>query len=78
MTDGHRTAASCNPQDGRCRICGDEAVAARVVSMDAAARTAVVEMGGERLTIATDLVDARVGDDLLVHMGFAIERLERA
>ena len=78
MTDVQRQPASCDPAEGKCQICGDEAVAGRVVSIDDSTRTAVVLFDGDRVTVALDLVDAQVGDDLLVHMGFAIEKLERA
>ena len=76
MTDVSRQVASCDPHEGRCQICGDEAIAGRVMEIDTATRTAVVSIDGQHVTVALDLVDARVGDDLLIHMGFAIEKLE--
>ncbi|MDQ2664572.1 MAG: HypC/HybG/HupF family hydrogenase formation chaperone [Gemmatimonadota bacterium] len=67
----------CDAPDGQCHVCGDVAVAGRVIAIDSVGRTATVSMGNEQATVALDLVDAEVGDDLLVHLGFAIERLER-
>ena len=74
--NANQKAASCNPLSGRCQICGDEAVAGRVIAIDDALRTAAVLVEGETVTVALDLVEAQVGDELLVHMGFAIETLE--
>lgn len=69
--------AACDPRDGGCRLCADEGVPARVLVLHAASRTATVSLGdGTRATVAMDLVDAAVGDTLLVHMGFALARLE--
>ncbi len=73
--DEHLTA--CEPGSDVCHLCGDEAFAGRVLQVDAAARTALVAFQGGSATVAMDLVDAGVGDDVLVHLGFAIERLQR-
>lgn len=78
MSHATAPATQCDARDGECHLCGDVAVRGRVVEADAAKRTALVSMGGELVTVAMDLVDAGVGDDVLVHMGFAIERLRRA
>jgi hydrogenase maturation factor len=59
-----------------CQLCGDVAVAGRVIAIDAAARTAVVALECGTTKVALDFVDADVGDTLLVHLGFAITRLE--
>ena len=75
MTVDPRTT-HCDPRDGVCHVCGDEAVAGRVVAIDDATRTATVELESGVATVALDLVDADVGDRLLVHLGFAIQRLE--
>lgn len=69
-------AKACDPRDEHCHLCGDVALAARVVEVDASTRTAVVVLDGAHVTVALDLVDAKVGDEVLVHLGFAIERLE--
>jgi hydrogenase maturation factor len=69
---------ACDAQDGQCHVCGDVAVAGRVIAIDNVGRTAIVRMGDAEATVALDLVDAEVGDELLVHLGFAIERLARA
>ena len=69
-------APRCDPGDGSCHLCGDEAVAGRVIGIDADTRTATVAFESGTATVAVDLVDARVGDRLLVHLGFAIQRLD--
>jgi hydrogenase maturation factor len=61
-----------------CELCGDVAVAGTVLSINADTRTAIVALECGSATVALDLVDARVGDTLLVHVGFAITRLEVA
>ncbi len=76
---GHDDATlQCDARSGTCHLCGDEAVAGRVVAVDDAARTATVAFESGVATVALDLVDAGVGDELLVHLGFAIARLEGA
>ena len=65
----------CDARSGPCHLCGDEALVGRVLEIDARTRTATVELAGHRATVALDLVDAGVGDDVLVHLGFAIERV---
>lgn len=67
--------SGCDAPAGHCHLCGDEAVVGRVVDIDARARTATVEFSGSIATVALDLVDASVGDDVLVHLGFAIGRM---
>jgi hydrogenase maturation factor len=65
------------PTPGRCLTCSDEAVAARVRSVDGL--EAVIAVGAEVERVAIDLVpDARPGDVLLCHAGIALERLEEA
>ena len=61
-----------------CDLCGDVAVAGTVLSIDADERTAIVALECSTATVALDLVEASVGDTLLVHLGFAIARLEVA
>ena len=68
----------CDARDGQCHLCGDEAVLGRVLDVDANSRLATVAFPEGEATVALDLVDARVGDDVLVHLGFAIERVEVA
>lgn len=69
---------TCTPTgDGHCSICGDEATLARVVGIDHASGTAQVTHDGLTSTVAIDLVDAiALGDAVLVHMGFAIGRVD--
>lgn len=69
--------SACDAADGTCHVCGDVAVSGRILAVDVASRTATVALGAEQATVALDLVDAGPGDDVLVHLGFAIERLER-
>lgn len=70
---------TCVPDDaGRCSLCADEAVEARVSAVDEARGMASVQLaGGAQVTlVALDLVDGIVAGDLvLVHQGFAIGRL---
>ncbi len=68
----------CDAAAGECHLCGDVATIGRVMAIDAASRTAQVAFTGVTATIALDLVDAGVGDTLLVHLGFAIERVDPA
>ena len=59
-----------------CVTCGDTAVEATVVEVHDG--TAVIELGGARETVATDLLDeVEAGDALLCHAGVALERLDR-
>ena len=68
---------ACTPgPDGRCAICADEATPGRVLELRPG-NIALVEMPGGPQEVAIDLVEeVRVGDRLLVHLGFAISRLE--
>ena len=60
----------------RCVTCGDAATTARVVAMiDTTTAQVEVEVDGAIEEVALDLVDARVGDVVLVHAGIAIGRL---
>ena len=68
-------ASRCDPSSGECHLCGDEAVVGRVVSVDERSRTGTVHFPDGPVTVAFDLVDAAIGDDVLVHLGFAIERV---
>lgn len=70
--------AVCDSHDGTCHVCGDTAVVGRILEIDAPARTATVAFDSGTATVALDLVVAEVGDSVLVHLGFAIERLEVA
>lgn len=65
----------CDSTTGECHLCGDEAVVGRVLDIDASCRTATVEFPDGSATVALDLVDAELGDDVLVHLGFAIARV---
>ncbi len=69
------SAVGCETS-GSCHLCGDEAVVGRVVAMDAGTGTATVTFASGMATVALDLVEVGVGDTVLVHLGFAIARLE--
>ena len=52
------------------------AVPAEIVSVDAAAETAVVALGPVKKEISTALIeDAKPGDYVLIHVGFALHKL---
>ena len=75
MIDEHLPSA-CDARDGRCHLCGDDAVAGRVIEIDERTRTATVQFPESSGMVALDLVDVKVGDDVLVHLGFAIEQVQ--
>ena len=68
----------CDAASGECHLCGDVATIGRVLAIDSPARTALVAFIDVTQTVALDLVDACVGDDVLVHLGFAIARVDAA
>ena len=78
MTHAMADETRCDERTGTCHLCGDEAVAGRVIEIDAVQQLALVEFETGTATVALDLVDAAVGDAVLVHLGFAIERLDAA
>ena len=58
---------------GHCVTCGDVATPMRVLRIDEARALALCEdEDGARTSVEVALVDARVGDTLLVHAGTAI------
>lgn len=68
----------CSPESDTCHLCADEAVVGRVLDVDTQSRTATVAFDTGTATVALDLVEAGIGDELLVHLGFAIERVGTA
>ena len=59
--------------DFHCITCSDEALSARVLSVDEATRTAVVQIGNATEEVDVSLLDAVLpGDTLLVHGGVAL------
>ena len=74
----HTSLPHCDAAGGECHLCGDVATIGRVMAVDAAERTALVAFTDVTATVALDFVDASVGDNLLVHLGFAIERVDLA
>ena len=69
---------ACDSREPDCHLCGDVAIAGVVRKVDACAGTAIVALPEGDATVAMDLVSATVGDTVLVHMGFAIERVDAA
>jgi len=70
-------APRCAPETESCHLCADEGLPGKVLTIDRSARTALVALDNGPTTVALDLIDASVGDVLLVHMGFAIARLDQ-
>ncbi len=65
----------CDAPDNHCHLCGDTAVVGRVTELHPATRTATVVLPDGPVTVAVDLVEVSIGDDVLVHLGFAIEQV---
>ena len=62
-----------------CVTCGDDGVPMRVVRIDQDRALALCQDdAGARSSVEIALVDAALGDTLLVHAGTALTRLERA
>ena len=66
--------------DDHCITCSDEGIPMRVLKLDPARGVALCEdEQGKHATVETALVDTvAAGDDLLVHAGVALIRLEPA
>jgi hydrogenase maturation factor len=66
--------------DDHCITCGDEGIPMRVLQVDLARGLALCEAdGGAHASVEIALVEPVVpGDDLLVHAGVALVRLEAA
>lgn len=63
--------------DGVCITCSDTAVEVTVVEL-LEHELAVVDTGSTREEVSVALVEAGVGDHILVHAGEAIARLEKS
>ena len=63
--------------DGVCITCGDQAIPGRVM-VPLADGMAKVDVGGAIEDVHVDLVDATIGDLVLVHAKVAIGRLHEA
>lgn len=78
MSEKEPNNFSCQPDahaDG-CPTCGDQALPAKILHIDRASNLARIEIGEREGEVALDLVDdVRVGDTVLVHLGFAIAKL---
>lgn len=74
------TGAHCGSDEGSgCDICRDDAQVAEVLELLDDSASARVRSDGREFEVAVDLVaNVRPGDRLLVHVGFAIARLEEA
>ena len=72
-------AGACDPERG-CITCSDEGVPMRVLEVRGAEALAVcADAAGGRSDVQTDLVGAvAIGDELLVHAGVALVRLDAA
>jgi hydrogenase maturation factor len=71
-------AADACAHDATCATCADAAVAMRVVALAAALEPArCVDGDGAVAMVLLDLVEADIGDEVLVHGGVAIARTER-
>jgi len=77
MSAPRRTTDRCDTE-GHCITCSDEGVPMRVETLSAESGLAVcMDDDGRRSDVLTDLVpDVRPGDQLLVHAGTALLRLE--
>ncbi len=65
--------AACSRDPHGCITCGDQGIPMRVIVVDEERALALCETaGGERSTVEIALVDARPGDEVLVHAGTAI------
>ncbi len=71
-----KVATSCE-SDTQCRLCGDDAELGKVIHIETDTRIATVRFANYSASVALDLVDASVGDVLLVHLGFAIHNVDR-
>lgn len=65
----------CEAEPAPCHLCGDTAIVGRVTELHTSTRSATVALPTGPAIVAVDLVDVSVGDDVLVHLGFAIERV---
>jgi len=77
MSASRPTTDRCDTE-GHCITCSDEGVPMRVETLNAETGLAVcVDGDGRRTDVLTDLVpNTRPGDQLLVHAGTALLRLE--
>jgi len=75
--DGADRAAVPVCHDGVCITCSDTAVEVTVVEL-LEHELAVVDTGSTREEVSVALVEAGVGDRILVHAGEAIARLDRS
>lgn len=75
MPVGNATEVPCADSTGQCHLCGDVAAIGRVVALDQEARVATVLLSDGPALVAMDFVDASVGDNVLVQLGFALERM---
>ena len=67
----------CIPDaEGHCSICSDEGIPGQVLALRPF-NMALLEMPTGEQEVAIDLIDnVQIGDVLLIHIGFAIARIE--
>ena len=72
-------ARDCEHIGAACVTCADEAIAMRVLELAPALEPArCIDAGGGVALVLLDLVQARIGDEVLVHGGVAIARTAAA
>ncbi|HEX2164055.1 MAG TPA: hydrogenase assembly protein HupF [Thermoanaerobaculia bacterium] len=78
MSDRDACAADGAREGERCALCADAGEVAEVIALgvDALGRGRVRRRDGGEELVAFDLVDARPGDRVLVHLGFVLARVE--
>jgi hydrogenase maturation factor len=62
-------------EDGHCITCGDEGLPMKVIGVRADALALCEDDHGAHHTVELALVEARVGDQVLVHAGVALVTL---
>lgn len=71
LPQGKEAACRRDGPHGSCSVCGDEAIRARVLTVDPGTATATVDAGGSEVDVS--LIDAVVpGDVVIVHAGVAV------
>lgn len=75
-----RWSSICIPDEhGHCSTCSDEGMPARVIDVNTELALATVVADEQRLEVGIELLDAvNVGDEVLVHAGFAIARVDQS
>ena len=70
---------SCDPHDEHCITCGDEGIPMRIGELLDDGTATCVDDSGQLTTVSIELLEeVAVGDEILVHAGFAIAHLGAA